>query len=103
MRQNYHTYILVVLFTVFTGTITSAHEIRPAYLQIDEQANHIHVLWKQPTMGEVGIRINPVISSIALPDSTATVSVTEVYLIKEWNLLLPNTTLDQCTITINGL
>jgi hydrogenase/urease accessory protein HupE len=103
MKPNLYKNILLLLLIVFAGKIASAHEIRPAYLQIDEQANQIHVLWKQPTMGEVGIKINPLISSISLPDSTAKVSITEVYLIKEWDFALPNTLLDHYTITIDGL
>jgi hydrogenase/urease accessory protein HupE len=103
MRRNHWKNIGLLLLILFTGKVALAHEIRPAYLQIIERPNHIQVLWKQPTMGKVGIRINPVISSIALPDSKAKITVTELYFIKEWDLALPGSTLDQFSITISGL
>lgn len=103
MRRNHWKNIGLLLLILFTGKIALAHEIRPAYLQIIERGNQIQVLWKQPTMGEIGIRISPVISSIALADRKARISVTDVYLIKEWDISLANSALDKFTITIAGL
>src|SRR5215831_10827960 len=96
--------VLLILLTLFGKvSVSIAHEVRPAYLEIDEMPNTIHVLWKQPTMGEIGIRINPEMSSLPLIDSLAKTSAAEIYLIKEWNFDSSNNALNHCTITIRGL
>ena len=42
-----------------------AHESRPGYLELREvSAGHYEVLWKQPAVGELVLRLNPI-----FPDS----------------------------------
>jgi hydrogenase/urease accessory protein HupE len=84
--------------------LTQAHEIRPGYLEIKENADHsMQVTWKQPLMGEYGVPINPSISAGWLVDSLAQMSYTETYLIKHWKIPATHQPLDGQSIRIDGL
>ena len=55
---------LTLLMLILAPLTLRAHEIRPCYLEITEDNNHsVHVLWKEPIMGEVAIRLVPHLSS----------------------------------------
>ena len=83
--------------------LTAAHEVRPAYLEITEAANgSLHVLWKQPIMGEVAISLHPILSTW-LNDSAAAMSHTESYLLKMWDIENPGTSLEGQQVVIKGL
>ena len=48
-----------LLAALLAGHATFAHEIRPAYLEITEQTSHrFDIVWKQPVIGDVAIRLN---------------------------------------------
>jgi len=50
----------IVLTSLAGASSAIAHEIRPAYLQIDETApRSYHVLWKVPSRGEIVLDIQP--------------------------------------------
>ena len=84
--------------------ITWAHEIRPGYLEIKEDADHsLQITWKQPTTGEYSIPLHPVISGGWMIDSLASISYAESYLIKRWQIPANHASLDKQTITIAGL
>lgn len=52
---------IVILFIALTGTYSYAHEIRPAYLEIKQQAaDRYQVLWKIPLLGNKAPRIDPI-------------------------------------------
>jgi hydrogenase/urease accessory protein HupE len=81
----------------------SAHEIRPAYLEIREvNPNRIDIFWKQPVSGESGIYLTPVLSSGWLTDSISTNSATGTALIRQWKIITNKSVAGQ-TITIEGL
>jgi hydrogenase/urease accessory protein HupE len=95
---------IVFIILLFTFLASDAHEIRPAYLEIRETADHsLSITWKQPLMGEYGVPLHPVISAGWLQDSTAEQSYTESYLVKHWKVSPAHATLDAQTITIYGL
>ena len=51
--------VLLVLFSV----TASAHEVRPAYLELHEvQANEFQVLWKTPMRGDLRLSLSPAFS-----------------------------------------
>jgi hypothetical protein len=76
--------------------ITWAHEIRPGYLEIKENADHsLQITWKQPVMGEYAIPLHPSISSGWMVDSLASISYTESYLIKRWKIHADHLSLDE--------
>jgi hydrogenase/urease accessory protein HupE len=95
---------IVFIILLFTSLASGAHEIRPAYLEIRENADHsLSITWKQPLVGEYGVPLHPAISAGWLQDSTAEQYYTESYLVKHWKVSPAHATLDAQTITIYGL
>jgi hydrogenase/urease accessory protein HupE len=81
-----------------------AHEIRPAYLEISEDARRgVDVLWKQPVMGEVAVPLTPRLSSGWLDGPREASSDAESYLILRWHVAKPDAPLSGQTVTIEGL
>jgi len=100
MKKHVLHTILLLIFPV----LTQAHEIRPGYLEIKENADHsLQVTWKQPLMGDYGAPMHPSISAGWLVDSLAEISYTESYLIKRWQIPAAHAPLDKQTIAIDGL
>jgi len=100
MRKHILPTLLLLIFPVLAW----AHEIRPGYLEIKENADHsLQIIWKQPLMGEYGVPLHPSISAGWLVDSLAQTSYTETYLIKRWQIPAAHAALDKQTITIDGL
>jgi hydrogenase/urease accessory protein HupE len=97
-------HIVYVLLLLIFPIITWAHEIRPGYLEIKENADHsLQITWKQPVMGDYGVPIHPSISSGWMVDSLAQISYTESYLIKRWQIPAAHAPLDKQTVQIDGL
>jgi hydrogenase/urease accessory protein HupE len=97
-------YILHIVLGLLFPILTWAHEIRPGYLEIIENKDHsLQLTWKQPTTGEYTIPLYPSISSGWLIDSLATITYTESYLIKRWRVSANHASLDEQTISIDGL
>ena len=81
----------------------SAHEIRPAYLEIREKSvNEFTVFWKQPTMEEFSLRLKPQMGDW-LSDSTSVTSFDENFLIKQWDIHTGKDILNGQKIIIEGL
>ena len=79
---------------------TMAHEVRPAYLQISEKADHYRVLWKQPVKQNTRLPIDPIFpEGCELRDAVAP-EVTAGALIHHW---VTECDLTSATIHINGL
>jgi len=96
--------VLNILLVLMLPIVTWAHEIRPGYLEIKENADHsLQITWKQPLMGEYGLPLHPSISSEWMIDSLAAASYTESYLIKRWKIPANHISLDKQTINIGGL
>src|SRR5678816_2009646 len=95
---------LHIIVLLMLPVLAIAHEIRPGYLEIKENADHsLQITWKQPTTGEYSIPLHPAISTGWMIDSLAAISYTESYLIKCWQIPTSHTSLDEQTITIRGL
>ena len=96
-------YLLLVSLLLCFGLQATAHEIRPAYLEITEQSAHeFTVFWKQPTMGEFSLRLRPRMGSW-LKDSLATTTFTDNYLIRRWEIRMGADSLNGQKIVIEGL
>lgn len=68
MKKRFH--FLFVVFLFFTGFIVTAHEIRPAYLQITQVSDTSYeVYWKVPSMGDAVPRIQPVFPSTFITEN----------------------------------
>jgi hydrogenase/urease accessory protein HupE len=97
-------YFIFMLAAIVFPVLTWAHEIRPAYLEIKEAENHsLQITWKQPLMGEFGLPLRPSISAGWMVDSLASISYTETYLIKRWQIPADHASLEKQVIRIEGL
>jgi hydrogenase/urease accessory protein HupE len=100
--MNRHILRLLVLLTLISIQ-ASAHEIRPAYLEIREKSLHeFTVFWKQPTMGEFSLHLNPKLGNW-LADSTSKTSFDNNFLIRQWDILTGKDSLNGQKIVIEGL
>jgi hydrogenase/urease accessory protein HupE len=82
---------------------TSAHEIRPAYLEITEiTPHHFRIFWKQPTMGEYSLHLKPILENWLL-DSIAVTSYSDSYMIKQWDIQSGQEMLNGKELSIEGL
>src|ERR1019366_6845875 len=62
-----------------------AHEVRPAYLEIDQtSATTYKLIWKLPTMGDVAIHLEPHISNGWLDQKPADQYAAAGFLIRTW-------------------
>jgi hydrogenase/urease accessory protein HupE len=94
---------LIFGFLFLFSLRASAHEIRPAYLEITEiTAHHFRIFWKLPTMGEYSLHLKPVLGNWLL-DSTASTSYSDSYLIKQWDIQSSQENLNGQELLIEGL
>jgi hypothetical protein len=82
-----------------------AHEVRPAYLEIDQTAAHRYsIMWKQPTMGDVAIHLVPHISNGWLARPPADEYAASGFLIKTWKITSQEADpLANRTVSVEGL
>lgn len=82
-----------------------AHEVRPAYLQIDQDGpQHFVVTWKQPALGDIAIRLKPHLTNGWLEQPPSEQFATPTVLIRSWsvNTRAPDPISGQ-TLTVEGL
>ncbi len=92
--------ILLALALVASAPAT-AHEVRPAYLQIVETApERFRVLWKQPIVQDRRLAIDPVLPNDCPPLGDPVPEVVSGALVQQWEVACP---LDQGAIHISGL
>jgi hydrogenase/urease accessory protein HupE len=91
-----------LLLTVIAG-VAQAHDLRPAYLAITENAPDVYqVLWKVPAMGERRLAIYPKLPRSAVESTPrAGVFLADAY-VERWTVRAP-TGLTGETIAIDGL
>ncbi|HEY3950041.1 hypothetical protein, partial [Phenylobacterium sp.] len=80
---------LVLLFGLIWGWAgaATAHEVRPAYLEIDQAGPGTYgVTWKQPTMGDVAIHLVPHLSGGWLEQAPSDQYASDGFLIKQWTI-----------------
>lgn len=96
---------LLVILDVLAVSLASAHEVRPAFLEISQaDADSYRILWKQPTMGDLAIRLVPHISNGWLEQAPEDQYAAAGFLIRTWNIqAAPGETLAGSTIAIEGL
>jgi hydrogenase/urease accessory protein HupE len=82
---------LVRIFVAWIATLSSAlvqaHEVRPAYLAITQSdATHYSIVWKQPTLGEVAVRLVPHLSNGWLERVPDDQYAAAGFLVRTWNV-----------------
>lgn len=76
---------LAVFLALLAAAPAAAHEVRPAYLEIDQtDARSFKVIWKQPTMGDVAIHLVPHLSNGWLEQPPSDQYASYGFLIKTW-------------------
>lgn len=79
--------LLLVLAATAFGWSATAHEVRPAYLEIDQTGPAAYaVTWKQPTLGDVAIHLAPHLSNAWLERQPTDQLAAGGYLIKTWSI-----------------
>jgi hypothetical protein len=92
-----------LVLTTLAAAPAAAHEVRPALLQITEDApHHYQVLWKQPVVGDMAIRLSPHLSSGWLERPPVDQYATPGFLVKTWSVSDPRP-LDGQTVRVEGL
>jgi hydrogenase/urease accessory protein HupE len=93
------------LLLVGGATSLSAHEIRPAYLQVTENVHHrFDVLWKQPSVGTQLLRLVPQVSNGLLDAKPTEESVANSFVVRRWlNVEVTRDSFDGATVQIEGL
>jgi hypothetical protein len=72
---------------LFTAQVAGAHEVRPAYLEIRQQAaDGFVVTWKQPTAGELAVRLVPHLSNGWLETPPTETFASPGFLIRTWRI-----------------
>jgi hydrogenase/urease accessory protein HupE len=83
----------------------TAHEVRPAYLEITENSAHkFDVLWKQPSNGTLVIKLTPRVSNGLLDSKPSEETIANSFLVRRWdNLQVTRDSFDGATLAIEGL
>ena len=83
----------------------AAHEVRPAYLEIDQTGPaDYRITWKQPVMGDMAIHLVPHLSSGWLEAAPAAQYASEGFLIRTWKVhAAGHDPLAGQTVSIEGL
>lgn len=83
----------------------TAHEVRPAYLEITENPAHrFDVLWKQPSNGTLVIKLTPRVSNGLLDSKASDETLANSFLVRRWdNLDFTRDSFDGATLAIDGL
>ena len=96
--------ILLTLCVLILSASVNAHEIRPAYLEITEQAGgNVEIRWRQPVTGEYSLALAPVLSSGWLDVEPQQIYITSNSLIKTWTVHSPAEPLAGQSLWIRGL
>lgn len=96
--------LLVIASLCFCGTAQS-HEIRPAHLQITErEEGRYDILWKQPTMTSMALRLEPRIGGGVLDRAPTSIETAPGFQIRQWrNLDAGVGGLEGRTLEVEGL
>lgn len=109
IRQRLTSKLFALCMLVSTVTVSiapaSAHEVRPAYFEIDQtSAESYRIVWKQPTMGDIAVRLVPHLSNGWLQRAPEDQYASAGFLIRTWNIeAAAEETLAGVTIAIEGL
>jgi len=99
--------LLWIALAVIVGAAgcASAHEVRPAYLELTERADGtIDILWKQPSRGQLAVALRPYISGGAIARRPDQVEASENFEIARWrSVKLPGRGIDGATVGVAGL
>ena len=94
---------VILLAGVLPTSFVHAHEVRPAYLEITQpDATQYRIVWKQPTLGEMAVRLVPHLSNGWLERPPEDQYAAGGFLVRTWNIASAEP-LAGSTISIEGL
>ena len=94
-------WLAICLLALIWVTPAAAHEIRPAALELTEQADGtVAVIWKQPVLSGRKLRMRPILPAQCAPPDQAQQQFTGSAIIETWQAACR---LDQGEIRIEGL
>jgi len=98
-------FVAMILCGLLSLSTVQAHEVRPAYLEITQlDRDSYRIVWKQPTLGDIAIRLSPHLSNGWLERQPDDQYAAAGFLIRTWRIRTqPADTLADDTITIDGL
>lgn len=95
---------LALLMALPASAPASAHEVRPAYLQLREvTAGTWDVTWKQPVMGDSAVQLVPLLSNGWLQQRPEVEELTDTYYIRHWRIHAPASQLAGSRVSVDGL
>lgn len=95
--------LIALLMLVLLAGAAAAHEVRPALLQIHQTGPGAYqIFWKQPTLGDVAVRLRPRLSSGWLDGQPTDEYAAPGYLEKTWSIRSAQNLSGQ-TISVEGL
>ncbi|CAN7260713.1 HupE/UreJ family protein [Phenylobacterium sp. LjRoot225] len=87
MRRRLLALLAVLSLGLLAAQAAAAHEVRPAYLEIRQEApDRFLVTWKQPTAGDVAVRLAPRLSNGWLETAPAESFASPGFLIRAWRV-----------------
>jgi len=93
--------LLIMLCALFAASPVAAHEIRPAALELTEQADgNVAVIWKQPVLSGRKLRMRPILPAQCAPPLQTQQEFTGTATIESWQTACR---LDRGEIRIEGL
>jgi hydrogenase/urease accessory protein HupE len=97
--------LAVVAGCLLGAGAASAHEVRPAYLQVQETApDEFTILWKQPANGTLALHLEPRISNHAVDGKPSDEFTANSFVIRRWDHVhVTRDSFDGATIRIEGL
>jgi hydrogenase/urease accessory protein HupE len=97
--------LLMLIAGVCALSTAAAHEARPAYLEINQaDAATYRVVWKQPTIGDLAIRLAPHLSNGWLERPPSDQYAAAGFLIRTWTIRTQTANpLAGSTLTVEGL
>ena len=89
-RSGFSPTIMASLFLLVLALPSYAHEVRPAYLEIIEQPDNIYSLtWKQPSLAEARIAIDPQLPATCTPLGERHGEVADGAFVARWQARCP--------------
>src|SRR6187551_277385 len=80
----------LTMLLLLLSTTVHAHEVRPAYLEIIEQPDNIYSLtWKQPSLAEARIAIDPQLPATCTPLGERHGGVADGAFVARWQARCP--------------
>jgi hydrogenase/urease accessory protein HupE len=93
--------VLLALLLGLLASISVAHEVRPAFLQLSETAQgEFDVLWKQPLLGDRRLPLQPILPDGCAPSVNTAPEVSAGALLQRWHV---SCMMRSGTLSISGL